>query len=59
MKRLKSFLKNLEISLEQIKLNLNKDKITSVNLYFQDERDQVKKLWGNIKIRIFEFPNQI
>lgn len=37
MKRLKSFLKNLEISLKQIKLNLNKDKITSVNLYFQDE----------------------
>lgn len=37
MKRLKSFLKNLEISLKQIKLNLNKDKTTSVNLYFQDE----------------------
>ena len=37
MKRLKSFLKNLEISLKQIKLNLNKDKITSVNLYFQYE----------------------
>ena len=37
MKRLKSFLKNFEISLKQIKLNLNKDKITLVNLYFQDE----------------------
>jgi transposase len=37
MKRLKSFLKNLEISLKQIRFNLNKDKITSVNLYFQDE----------------------
>lgn len=37
MKRLKSFLKNLEIHLKQIRLNLNKDKISSVNLYFQDE----------------------
>jgi transposase len=37
MKRLRSFLKNLEISLKQIRFNLNKDKITSVNLYFQDE----------------------
>ena len=37
MKRLKSFLKNLENSLKQIRFNLNKDKITSVNLYFQDE----------------------
>ena len=37
MKRLRSFLKNLEIFLKQIKFNLNKDKITSVNLYFQDE----------------------
>jgi len=37
MKWLKSFLKNLEISLKQIRFNLNKDKITSVNLYFQDE----------------------
>ena len=37
MKRLRSFLKNLEISLKQIGFNLNKDKITSVNLYFQDE----------------------
>lgn len=37
MKRLKSFLKNLEISLKQIKLKLKKDKISSVNLYFQDE----------------------
>jgi transposase len=37
MKRLRSFLKNLEISLKKIRFNLNKDKITSVNLYFQDE----------------------
>lgn len=37
MKRLRSFLKNLENSLKQIRFNLNKDKITSVNLYFQDE----------------------
>lgn len=37
MKRLKSFLKNLEISLKQIRFNLNKNKLTSVNLYFQDE----------------------
>ena len=37
MKRLRSFLKNLEISLKQIRLSLNKDKISSVNLYFQDE----------------------
>jgi transposase len=37
MKRPRSFLKNLEISLKQIGFNLNKDKITSVNLYFQDE----------------------
>jgi transposase len=37
MKRLRSFLKNLEIFLKQIRFNLNKDKITSVNLYFQDE----------------------
>jgi transposase len=37
MKRLKSFLKNFEISLKQIRFNLNKDKIKSVNLYFQDE----------------------
>jgi transposase len=37
MKRLRSFLKNLEISLKQIRFNLNKDKIRSVNLYFQDE----------------------
>lgn len=37
MKRLRSFLKNLQISLKQIRFNLNKDKITSVNLYFQDE----------------------
>jgi hypothetical protein len=29
--------KNLEISLKQIKLNLNKNKKTSVNLFFQDE----------------------
>src|SRR5680860_1816276 len=39
MKRRRSFLKNLEISLNlnQIRLNLNKDKVQSVNLYFQDE----------------------
>ena len=37
MKRLKSFLKNLEIALKQIRLGLNKDNIKSVNLYFQDE----------------------
>lgn len=37
MKRLKGFLKNLEISLKQIRFNLNKDKVMSVNLYFQDE----------------------
>lgn len=37
MKRLRSFLKNLEIPLKQIRFNLNKDIITSVNLYFQDE----------------------
>jgi hypothetical protein len=35
MKRLKGFLKNLEIPLK--KLNLNKNKTVSVNLYFQDE----------------------
>lgn len=33
----KCFLKNLEIGFENIRLNLNKDNITSVNLYFQDE----------------------
>ncbi len=37
MIRLKSFLKNLEISLKQIRFSLNKDKFSSVNLYFQDE----------------------
>ena len=33
----KRFLKNLESRLNQIRLSLNKDKIESVNLYFQDE----------------------
>jgi transposase len=37
MKKLRSFLKNLEITLKNIRFNLNKDKIKSVNLYFQDE----------------------
>lgn len=37
MKKLRSFLKNLEITLKQIKLNLNKNNIKSINLYFQDE----------------------
>ena len=37
MKKLKSFLKNLEISLKKIRFSLNKNKINSVNLYFQDE----------------------
>lgn len=37
MKMRKRFLKNLEIRLENIRLNLNKDNITTVNLYFQDE----------------------
>jgi transposase len=37
MKRLRSFLKNLEISLKQIRLSLDKNKVNSVNLYFQDE----------------------
>jgi transposase len=37
MQRLKSFLKNLEKSLSEIRFSLNKDKIKSVNLFFQDE----------------------
>ncbi len=37
MKKLRSFLKNLEITLKTIRSNLNKNKINSVNLYFQDE----------------------
>jgi len=37
MKRLKSFLKNLELSFKQFRFSLNKDKFDSVNLYFQDE----------------------
>lgn len=37
MKMRKRFLKNLENKLNEIKISLNKDKIKSVNLYFQDE----------------------
>mgnify|MGYP001566815971 FL=1 len=37
MKKLRSFLKNLRFSLKQIRLGLNKNSVTSVNLYFQDE----------------------
>lgn len=33
----KHFLKNLESKLNEIKNSLNKDKISTVNLYFQDE----------------------
>ncbi|WP_438712837.1 GLPGLI family protein [Aquimarina muelleri] len=37
IQKLKSFLKNLENSFKQIKSSLDKDTVTSVNLYFQDE----------------------
>lgn len=37
MKMHKHFLKNLESKLNEIKNSLNKDKISTVNLYFQDE----------------------
>lgn len=37
MKKLRSFLKNLRFSLKQIRLGINKNSVTSVNLYFQDE----------------------
>jgi transposase len=37
MQTLRRFLKNLENRLEDIRLSLNKERITRVNLYFQDE----------------------
>ena len=37
MMKLLSFLKNLPDALELIRISLNKDKYSSVNLYFQDE----------------------
>jgi transposase len=37
MKKLRSFLKNLENSLNEIRLSLDKNSVNSVNLYFQDE----------------------
>lgn len=37
MKMQKRFLKNLKTTFENIRISINKDKLTSVNLYFQDE----------------------